>query len=226
MTVHVDEFVKELPGDLPNLRDENIHKSLKVTPVVVLPTCLSTPKASDSSSSDYSPSDDPSTTSKATEDLHLSDAEAYAHRKKVLSFMFSNEDYGKHVNDTGVNAPCTPRQHPLGKGAKSPATDAAEAIVDIYKKGDNGKPQARVTSLKQHGNGSSLSPMMELYQKNLPKTTPQKSAISYICQAPDIRGKFLADKAMSLGVPKGALFGKTSLHWMNMTNLLSDYHPP
>ncbi|SAM00816.1 hypothetical protein [Absidia glauca] len=209
-TVHVNEFIKESPDNIASLSYELMHKSLKVTPVVVLPTRHRSPTAQDSSSSDYAPSDDPYTPSKSTGTLYSTEAEARAHRRQVISYMFSDEGNGKPPGGTGVNAPCTPRQHPLGNREKSPrpATEAAEAIVDIYKKGDNNKAQAKVTSLKQHGNVYQASPMMELYQKNLPKTTPSKSAISYICQAPDIPGKFLPDKAMSLGVPKGALFGK------------------
>ena len=45
-------------------------------------------------------------------------------------------------------------------------------------------------------------------EMDVPSTAFESAAACYICELPDIPGKFLPQKAASLGVPRGPLYGK------------------
>ncbi|CAO3589347.1 unnamed protein product [Absidia cylindrospora] len=215
MTVHTREFVND-DQELDAPKDSNVYQdqSIKVTPVIITPqrpegSCgrnrrSQSPTAS--SSSDYSPSDNPYSTPKHAIDSESNHIDNHKHRTEILSLMFSNQQKSKDVGKDGdhaMNAPCSPRQHPL-----TPASNSPEAIVELQKASDEIRPQAIVTPVEQNQQNEEQKYMAEMYEKNLPRTQPSKTAISYICQTPETRGKFLDQEAKRLGVPVGPLFGR------------------
>ncbi|KAI8335570.1 beta-lactamase-like protein [Chlamydoabsidia padenii] len=216
MTVQTKEYLGDSLGHpLLHSTSETIDKSLKVIPVVILPRWHHDSSQQTSSSSDYIPSDNPYSTPKPDFDQMINSAKDQRHLNDVLSFMFSNSPKIKNNNNNNnpggyaMDAPCTPRQHPLANETTStsmPAVESPEAIIEIKQKSDTVDPQAMVTPIKQ--DGKERNAMMELYTKDLPRTRTYPSVISYICQTPQTRGKFRQEKAISLGVPVGRLFGE------------------
>ncbi|CAO3625090.1 unnamed protein product [Cunninghamella blakesleeana] len=59
-----------------------------------------------------------------------------------------------------------------------------------------------------NGQSSKQFKYIEYLENNLPRTKPDKTSISYICQTPNQRGRFKTDKAKELGIPMGPLWGK------------------
>ncbi|ORZ12300.1 beta-lactamase-like protein [Absidia repens] len=215
MTVHTREFVKD-DQELDTFNDSNVYEdsSIKVTPVIITPQHPQASRTSNrrsqsptvSSSSDYSPSDNPYSTPKHAIGSESTNIDDHKHRTEILSLMFSNQRKPNHASKDGdhaMNAPCTPRQHPL-----TPAANSPDAIVELQKASDEKRPQAIVTPVEQDQQNEQPNHMTKMYEKNLPRTRPSKTAISYICQTPETRGKFLSEEAKRLGVPVGPLFGQ------------------
>ncbi|KAG0178101.1 Zinc phosphodiesterase ELAC protein 2 [Apophysomyces sp. BC1034] len=178
---------------------------LTVTPVVVLPD-------------DYAKSKMPSSSRKRRRSNsntqqnveYFSTEEKMAYRRDVLSQMFSNEAADNAPGHT-IEAPCTPRKHPLRKDTKE-LSEAPDAQINMIPM-ENSHAKASVSEIP-----SDIAPRseaqkskfrnMEYLFKPLPPTEPFPAAISYICRGPTLLGKFDKAAAVALGIKPGPIYGK------------------
>ncbi|KAF9936074.1 Zinc phosphodiesterase ELAC protein 2 [Modicella reniformis] len=113
-------------------------------------------------------------------------------KKKILTTMFrGGESKGEHVV-----VPKKIKHDPCAKRVQSPLANTANTThmtdVDIIAAGS-----LPVKSTKE-----------AVSFPQLPRTSPDKAAISYIFQTPDYSGKFNVPAALALGVKKGRDFGE------------------
>ncbi|KAF9101300.1 hypothetical protein BGX29_005816 [Mortierella sp. GBA35] len=148
------------------------------TPIVV-PTNAGSKRSSD----DLSPPSSAQDTLVA-EESPKTDAEI---RKMVLQSMF--------------NLSRNNGEHPLAskKAKKDPKAPAPKTDVDMI--------EAAHAAEGKHTCGGAPPKGVNGRFMDLPRTTPNTSAISYICQSADYVGKFNKQVAIDLGVKPGKLFG-------------------
>lgn len=110
-------------------------------------------------------------------------------RKMILEGMFNLS------KSNGINA------HPLAnkKVKRDPRAPVPQTDVDMI--------EAARTVETSHTCGGAPVKLVNGRFMDLPRTTPNTSAISYICQSADYVGKFNKEAAVALGVKPGKLFG-------------------
>jgi ribonuclease Z len=92
--------------------------------------------------------------------------------------------------------------HPLAnkKVKRNPRAPAPQTDVDMI--------EAARTAETSHTCGGAPAKLVNGRFMDLPRTTPNTSAISYICQSADYVGKFNREAAIALGVKAGKPFGE------------------
>ncbi|KAK3815639.1 MAG: beta-lactamase-like protein [Linnemannia elongata] len=139
------------------------------------------------SSDELSPSTSTPVTAVEDEQPPKSDMEI---RKMILEGMFNLS------KSSGINA------HPLAnkKVKRDPRAPVPQTDVDMI--------EAARTAETSHTCGGAPAKLVNGRFMDLPRTTPNTSAISYICQSADYVGKFNKQAAVALGVTPGKLFGE------------------
>ena len=72
--------------------------------------------------------------------------------------------------------------------------------------GGAGEQQEPIAKRQKTGDGAPL--LQDGIGMDIPSTAVESAAACYVCELPDIPGKFLPHKAASLGVPRGPLYGQ------------------
>ncbi|KAF7724572.1 Zinc phosphodiesterase ELAC protein 2 [Apophysomyces ossiformis] len=182
---------------------------LTVTPVVVLPNDYSESKLPSAGMKRPRSNSDSERSARLDPFANSTVEEKMAYRRTVLSQMFTNEtdDAPGHT----IEAPCTPRQHPLSKSGKnlSEVPDAEINMIPLKER----HAKASVSEIP-----SDVSPRSEVQKTKfrnmeylfqpLPPAKPFPAAISYICRGPTLLGKFNKQAALALGINPGPIYGK------------------
>ncbi|OJD19610.1 hypothetical protein AJ78_00467 [Emergomyces pasteurianus Ep9510] len=116
-------------------------------------------------------------------------------RQAVVSDMF-NSDWRQ---DSLVEMPLSEVRHPAKIFVRNRESHKLEPYTGP--RPDGNEPIPDITVLVRR-------PWPGALTQTLPPTSPSDTSISYIIQHHDVRGKFNAEKAMALGVPRGPLFSK------------------
>ncbi|OAX79174.1 hypothetical protein ACJ72_06509, partial [Emergomyces africanus] len=116
-------------------------------------------------------------------------------RQAVVSDMF-NSDWRQ---DSLVEMPLREVRHPAKIFVRNRETHKLQPYTGPREEGNEPVPDITVLVRK---------PWPGALTQTLPPTTPSDISISYIIQHHDVRGKFNAEKAIALGVPRGPMFSK------------------
>ncbi|KAG2206524.1 hypothetical protein INT47_008541 [Mucor saturninus] len=180
-------------------------KNLTVTPVIVhskkhnkrnYQTYSSNSSGSESSYSSSSDSE-----KRLSKNVEMTVTEAQTYRRGVVSMMFTNTDKGQKAPGHTIEAECSPRPtvHPLSEEAAKAAvtattiTTTTTVAVEVKEKAGT-----RVVNNNQRN----------FLMKSLPKSKPDTSAITYICQGASVTPKFNKAAAMALGLKPGPVYGQ------------------
>ncbi|KAF9909274.1 Zinc phosphodiesterase ELAC protein 2 [Linnemannia zychae] len=184
--VYPDNFERGSPYEWPSLSTSpkpsspsNFNAALPIPKHEISPVT-----GSKRSSDDLSPSESTQTTA-VDEQAPKSDAEI---RSMILGGMFNlSKDNGGH---------------PLAnkKVKRDPRAPAPQTDVDMI--------EAARAAETTHTCGGAPAKYVNGRFMDLPRTTPNPSAISYICQSADYVGKFNRQAAVDLGVKPGKAFGE------------------
>lgn len=92
-------------------------------------------------------------------------------------------------------------------GSLGNSTPGEEPTAKRQKTSENGRsPGANASAGTE--NNATTAPAAAGGEMDVPSTAIESAAACYICELPDIPGKFLPQKAASLGVPRGPLYGE------------------
>ncbi|CAO3608173.1 unnamed protein product [Cunninghamella echinulata] len=121
----------------------------------------------------------------------------------------SDSDVPEHT----IEAPCTPRvsKHPLADVSiqfkQEHENQPSKAIIaPIPPSTETDTDMATATANNNNNNNQRISE--DYLARSLPRTSPDNTCISYICQTSSQIGKFRPDKAKKLNIPMGPLWGK------------------